>query len=74
MDVLRPECIETTALGAAYLAGIAVGFWSDLDDVRENWTLSHTFQANMRADRRNTLLKGWRKAVKCSFGWAEEEE
>ncbi len=74
VDVLRPECIETTALGAAYLAGIAVGFWSDLDDVRENWTLSHTFYADMKMDRRNTLLKGWRKAVKCSFGWAEVEE
>ena len=72
MDVLRPECIETTALGAAYLAGIAVGFWIDLDDVRENWTLSHTFQANMRADRRNALLKGWKKAVGRAFEWVED--
>lgn len=72
VDVLRPECVETTALGAAYLAGIAVGYWKDTADVRANWALSRTFHADMDSERRQTLLKGWKKAVKCSFAWAED--
>ena len=47
VDVLRPECVETTALGAAYLAGLAVGYWEDVDDIRKNWALSKTFVADM---------------------------
>ncbi|SCP96634.1 glycerol kinase GlpK [Anaerobium acetethylicum] len=69
--VLRPECIETTALGAAYLAGMATGYWKDRDDVRGNWALSRTFVPDMDAGKREKLLKGWKKAVKCAFGWAE---
>lgn len=72
VDVLRPECVETTALGAAYLAGIAVGYWKDRADVRENWALSETFHSQMEGKRREELLKGWQKAVKCSFAWAKE--
>lgn len=72
VDVLRPECVETTALGAAYLAGIAVGYWKDRADVRENWALSETFRSQMETERREELLKGWKKAVKCSFAWAKE--
>ncbi len=72
VDVLRPECVETTALGAAYLAGIAVGYWKSREDVQANWDLSETFHSQMETERREELLKGWKKAVKCSFAWAKE--
>lgn len=70
--VLKPECIETTALGAAYLAGLSVGFWKDKDEIKKNWALSKTFTPNMRKDYRDNLLKGWHKAVGRSFAWAED--
>lgn len=70
--VLRPECIETTALGAAYLAGLAVGYWKSKDEIRENWALSRTFEPDMDEEKRDKLLKGWHKAVKCAFGWEEK--
>ena len=72
VDVLRPECVETTALGAAYLAGIAVGYWKDLEDVRRNWALSNTFHPDMPEEKREKLLSGWKRAVKCALAWAEE--
>ena len=72
VDVLRPQCVETTALGAAYLAGIAVGYWSDPEDIRRNWALSKTFRAEMPAQKREQLLKGWQRAVKCALAWAKE--
>lgn len=71
-EVRRPECIETTALGAAYLAGLATGYWKDKDEIRENWQLGRTFLPAMDAEQRGTLLKGWKKAVKCALIWAEE--
>ena len=61
--VQRPFCIETTALGAAYLAGLAVGYWKDLEDVRKNWSLSRRFEPEMREDTRTELLRGWKEAV-----------
>ncbi len=65
--VQRPSCIETTALGAAYLAGLAVGYWKDLDDIRRNWALESCFEPKMDERRRNELLQGWRNAVRtCS--------
>lgn len=70
-DVLRPDCIETTALGAAYLAGLAVGFWKSREEIRSNWALSQTFCPKIDEDNREKLLRGWKKAVKCAFGWAE---
>lgn len=72
VDVLRPQCVETTALGAAYLAGIAVGYWENAEDVRANWDLSRTFHADMTEEKRQHLLKGWNKAVGRAFDWAEE--
>ena len=72
VDVLRPQCVETTALGAAYLAGIAVGYWEDVEDVRANWALSRTFHADMTDEKRQHLLKGWKKAVSRAFEWAED--
>ncbi|WP_343249688.1 glycerol kinase GlpK [Diplocloster hominis] len=70
-DVLRPDCIETTALGAAYLAGLAVGFWKSREEIRSNWALSQTFSPKIEEAKREKLLRGWKKAVKCAFGWAE---
>lgn len=72
VDVLRPQCVETTALGAAYLAGIAVGYWEDVEDVRANWALSRTFHADMTDEKRQHLLKGWKKAVSRAFEWVED--
>ena len=70
-DVLRPECIETTSLGAAYLAGLAVGYWDSLEDVRANWQIDKTFKAEMDAEKRAELLAGWDKAVERTLGWAK---
>lgn len=72
-QVLRPVCIETTALGAAYLAGIAVGFWKDKTDVRQNWAVSKTFQPNMPMQQRTAKIKGWKRAVRCAIAYAQEE-
>ncbi|MGM9606650.1 MAG: glycerol kinase GlpK [Oscillospiraceae bacterium] len=69
--VLRPVCIETTALGAAYLAGLAVGYWSDQDEVVANWAISRTFEPTMEDAVRADLLKGWDKAVGRTLKWAE---
>lgn len=71
VQVDRPEVIETTALGAAYLAGIAVGYWKDKDDVATNWAISKNFEPNMEDERRTELLKGWHEAVNRSMGWAK---
>ena len=70
--VHRPQCIETTALGAAYLAGLAVGYWESLVDIRDNWSLDREFSPEMEDETRQKLLKGWHKAVKCARVWGEE--
>ena len=70
--VERPQCIETTALGAAYLAGIAVGFWKEREEIRKYWDLERAFEPDMEEEKRSGLLKGWKKAVRCSFDWARE--
>ncbi|HIZ22569.1 MAG TPA: glycerol kinase GlpK [Candidatus Blautia faecigallinarum] len=72
-QVIRPSCIETTALGAAYLAGLATGFWKNADEVRENWQKERVFEPEISGERREKLLKGWKKAVRCTFDWAREE-
>ena len=69
--VLKPECIETTALGAAYLAGLAVGFWRDKEEIKANWALGETYVPNMDTAKRDMLINGWKKAVTRSFGWEE---
>ncbi|MBQ7919003.1 MAG: glycerol kinase GlpK [Lachnospiraceae bacterium] len=71
-QVLRPSCIETTALGAAYLAGLAVGYWKDKEEIRENWELSYRFEPAMEDNIRRKRLKGWEKAVKCALLWSED--
>ena len=69
----RPEVIETTALGAAYLAGLAVGYWKDQEDISTNWALSKSFTPKMKSSKREFLLKGWHKAIKCTREWAKED-
>jgi len=71
VPVIRPRCTETTALGAAYLAGLATGFWKNREDVLDNWQLDKKYDPGMEKEERERLLKGWKKAVKCSLGWAE---
>lgn len=69
VDVLRPSCIETTALGAAYLAGLAVGYWKDEEEIKENWQLSRRFTPFMDEESRRDRLDGWDKAVACALSW-----
>ena len=71
--VNRPRCVETTAMGAAYLAGLAVGYWQSLDEIRQNWEIDRTFRPAITEEERVKRLKGWSKAVKCAFDWAREE-
>lgn len=71
-NVIRPSCVETTALGAAYLAGYAVGFWKDRDDVCSNWSIEKTFASQMPSEQREKELKGWQQAVASTRGWAKE--
>lgn len=73
-SVVRPSCIETTALGAAYLAGLATGFWKDAEEVRENWQQERVFVPQISGEKRENLLKGWKKAVRCTLEWTREEE
>ena len=72
--VKRPSCVETTAMGAAYLAGLAVGYWNSKEDVIKNWAIDKVFSPIMGEDERERKIKGWNKAVKYSFGWAKEED
>ncbi len=71
--VHRPGCIETTALGAAYLAGLAVGYFKDKEEIRENWQLAREFIPDMAGERRKKLLHGWDKAVRCARCWQDED-
>lgn len=72
-SVIRPKCIETTALGAAYLAGLSTGFWKDSQEIQKNWTKDCSFEPELNQEDREKMLKGWRKAVRCTFDWAREE-
>ena len=69
--VLRPRSLETTAMGAAYLAGLAVGYWSGLEDIRRNWSVDREFAPGISEGERQSRLRGWEKAVRCSKGWSE---
>lgn len=70
--VLRPSCVETTAMGASYLAGLATGFWKDENEIITNWEIDRAFEPAMPSEKRDALIKGWHKAVKCSFNWAKD--
>src|SRR5512136_493789 len=73
VPVVRPVVAETTALGAAYAAGLAVGFWNNLEDLRANWQISKTWDPKMDAGKRAELYKGWKKAVERTFNWVEHQ-
>lgn len=70
--VQRPKCVETTAMGAAYLAGLAVGYWASKEDVIKNWAIDRVFQPSISDKERKEKIDGWNKAVKYAFGWAKE--
>ena len=71
--VNRPLCVETTAMGAAYLAGLAVGYWESREDVIKNWTIDATFKPSITEEDRVVRIKGWNKAVKYAYGWSKED-
>jgi glycerol kinase len=71
VPVIRPKVAETTALGAAYAAGLAVGFWKNTDEMRANWQVDHTWEPAMDAGHREQIYKGWKKAVTRTFDWVE---
>ena len=71
--VNRPRCVETTAMGAAYLAGLATGYWKDKEDVIKNWAIDSTFYPSLEEEERLKRVKGWNKAVKYAYGWARED-
>ena len=68
----RPRCVESTALGAAYLAGLSVGYWKDKQDVLRNRVMDRTFYPSITPEERAKRLEGWSRAVKYAFGWARE--
>ncbi|HTN00618.1 MAG TPA: FGGY-family carbohydrate kinase, partial [Planctomycetaceae bacterium] len=72
LPVRRPVVQETTALGAAYLAGLAVGVWQNQDELRKHWALDREFRPEIAAESRASLYAGWRRAVERSRGWAVE--
>ncbi len=71
VPVVRPQVAETTALGAAYAAGLATGFWDSPDDLRQNWQVDKTWQPGMNAELRQRLYRDWKRAVERTFGWVE---
>ena len=73
VPVLRPSCVETTAMGAAYLAGLAVGYWKDLDEISANWAIDSLFRPQMDPAEREKQVRGWKKAVRYAAGWAKED-
>lgn len=74
VPVNRPQCVETTAMGAAYLAGLAVGYWKDLEDIKNNWMVDRTFVPILEEKTRTERIQGWKKAVKYAYGWAKKTE
>lgn len=72
-EVYRPECIETTALGAAYLAGLATGYYKSKEEIQENWQLGRDFKPSMECGKREELLKGWKRAIKSTLAYSEGE-
>jgi glycerol kinase len=71
-QVIRPQVTETTALGAAYLAGLAVGYWKSIDELQQYWQKDKAFVPAMDEEKRNELQKNWKKAVRAAHAWTEE--
>jgi glycerol kinase len=73
-NVVRPRITETTALGAAYLAGLAVNYWSDISELKQHWQIDRIFSPRIKDNERQSLLKGWHRAVKAAKAWADDSE
>ena len=73
VPVLRPKCVETTAIGAAYLAGLAVGYWKNLDEIRDNWSVDREFESKMESTERQSRLHAWKRAVSAATYWAKDD-
>ena len=71
VPVIRPKVNETTALGAAYAAGLAVGYWSGFDDLRQNWSVDKTWEPEIEKEERQKCINGWKKAVTRTFNWLD---
>lgn len=74
VPIYRPGCVETTALGAAYLAGLAEGYWKDAEEIRTNWKVDRVFASSITQEERDKKIRGWRRAVKAAGGWTKGEE
>lgn len=72
LPVNRPQCVETTAMGAAYLAGLAIGYWADQEEIVKIWEVDQVFLPGINAEQRRQMVSGWKKAVQCACGWARE--
>ena len=72
IPVEKPIVTEMTALGAAYLAGLGVGFWKSKDEIEKHWQVDRVYEPDMSEDRREELYSGWKKAVERSLGWAKQ--
>jgi glycerol kinase len=72
--VVRPKITETTALGAAYLAGLAVHYWKSMNEIKDQWQLDYRFEPRIPANETQHLIRGWRRAIKAAEAWASEEE
>ena len=72
INVVRPVITETTALGAAYLAGLAVGYWKNIGEIQEQWQANRIFRPGIEPIVRHEHLKGWHRAVRASIAWAED--
>ena len=73
VQVRRPECVETTALGVAYMAGLAVGYWSGLDELKSNLKGHTLFVPKASKEQAKKDIAGWNRAVRCAIAWAEDE-
>ena len=73
VPVVRPACVETTAMGAAYLAGLAVGYWQNVEEIQRNWALDRRFVPEIEMEQRHQRLQNWQRAVKCAMYWAENQ-
>ena len=73
IPVLRPAVLETTALGVALMAGLAVGMYKDLEDTARGWRVADSFEPQMEPEKRRMLLKGWKRAVKGALAWADDD-
>jgi glycerol kinase len=74
VPIVRPKIYETTALGAAYLAGLAVGYWRSTDDIQQQWQVDRRFVPEMDKRKIEELLKGWQRAIRAAIAWAENKD